>query len=828
MAKRIKFTLEVKDGVQARTMEDLQEHFDLEKVVGYFSDGRLLSWLEDRYYENEAETIKALSKDKPDFHKKLCEALGVEIEEDISQVDIEELEYRKERLEKLKQYTADEKIWEKVDCVAFDQEELGDLLHDGETEIILCNNKFSIPLKEKNKKYIGVGRVEAKISSKEKVDFAELGIQFENVKFDTEYDKIHSQTPEYFLEMANEVDNDEEAVKYLQKAVDMGNAEAMYELGWKYLNGEGVSEDKEKAVTLFQKGAAKGDSFAMLFLGEMYMVGDGVSLDKQEGIKWIRKAADAENPLAMKSLADYYYDANGLPQDYKMAFEWYKKAAELEYTESMINVATCYHRGTGVKKNNKEAIMWLNKSLDKEESSNAAFWLGRVYGDKSDDYIYNPEKSFQWYLKSAELGDNYAMDEVGDCYRWGVGVDENINKAKEWYLKAADNENYEAMNSLGILCHNSAQEAADMHSANELYKKANKWYRKAIDGGHVVAMANLAHSYLNGMGTDKSTNEAIKWYTKAAEEGYVDAMVSLGKIYSDNNNKVTRNFQKAKEWYTKAADKGNTDAMFYLGDMYYGGYIGQKNFNKALKWFEKSAKGGDADAMNMIGYMYNHGEGVSKNLSMAMEWYHKAANAGSSTAMSNIGYAYDEGEGVAQNYAEAIRWYKMSADAGNSIAMRLIGKLYYNGNGVSEDVNLAMQWWQRAAEAGDDTAKRWIDEVRSGNTGKDEKSGCFITTAVCDSFAKPDDCYELSMFRNFRDTWLVEQEDGKSLIEEYYQIAPQIVKRINQAVSPQEIYRSIWVKYLSPCLTDIENNAMMSCKERYVQMVKDLREKYLS
>ena len=67
MAKKIKFTLEMKDGVQVRTLEDLQENFDIEKVVGYFSDGKLQTWLDERYYEDEAEAISKLSKDDENF-----------------------------------------------------------------------------------------------------------------------------------------------------------------------------------------------------------------------------------------------------------------------------------------------------------------------------------------------------------------------------------------------------------------------------------------------------------------------------------------------------------------------------------------------------------------------------------------------------------------------------------------------------------------------------------------------------------------------------------------------------------------------------------------
>ena len=114
-------------------------------------------------------------------------------------------------------------------------------------------------------------------------------------------------------------------------------------------------------------------------------------------------------------------------------------------------------------------------------------------------------------------------------------------------------------------------------------------------------------------------------------------------------------------------------------------------------------------------------------------------------------------------------------------------------------------------------------------TGKDERpsGGCFITTAVCDNFGKADDCYELTTFRNFRDKWLVNQSDGKSLIDEYYDIAPKIVNKINKLTNANEIYNLIWLEYLKPCLQCIEEVKLDECKNIYVNMVNYLRKVYL-
>lgn len=105
--------------------------------------------------------------------------------------------------------------------------------------------------------------------------------------------------------------------------------------------------------------------------------------------------------------------------------------------------------------------------------------------------------------------------------------------------------------------------------------------------------------------------------------------------------------------------------------------------------------------------------------------------------------------------------------------------------------------------------------------------GCYITTAVCLNSNKPDDCYELQAFREFRDEWLSNQSDGKELINRYYFIAPQIVKLINASNNKNEVYNMINKEYLKPCLEHIEKKEFDLCKNKYTQMVLDLAKRYI-
>ena len=82
--------------------------------------------------------------------------------------------------------------------------------------------------------------------------------------------------------------------------------------------------------------------------------------------------------------------------------------------------------------------------------------------------------------------------------------------------------------------------------------------------------------------------------------------------------------------------------------------------------------------------------------------------------------------------------------------------------------------------------------------------GCYITTAICEEYGKPDDCYELTAFRGFRDNWLINQPDGKELIDRYYKTAPAVVELINNQKNRTEIYRHLNDNYLAKCLGYIE------------------------
>ncbi len=187
MARKVKFPLELRDGYLARSnIEEVRAHFDLEKIIAQFHNGRLKIWLEDHYLPEMAAQVAVLDGDAPDLAAQLCAILGVEGVA-TEHVDSSLIQKREENRQRLSQYTTDPILCDMAEYAAFEQEDLDALIDEGAREIILCNNAFRIPLLAEKRKYYGVGKAIAVIDSDTPIDFAARGIQFVDMPFDEAY-----------------------------------------------------------------------------------------------------------------------------------------------------------------------------------------------------------------------------------------------------------------------------------------------------------------------------------------------------------------------------------------------------------------------------------------------------------------------------------------------------------------------------------------------------------------------------------------------------------------------------------------------------------------
>jgi len=91
-------------------------------------------------------------------------------------------------------------------------------------------------------------------------------------------------------------------LQVLIKTAEQGDAEAQYELGRMYAEGNGVPQDDVKTAYWYEKAAEQGHADAQYYLGKMYFIGKGVPKDAAKAALWMQKAAEQGHAGAQQVL----------------------------------------------------------------------------------------------------------------------------------------------------------------------------------------------------------------------------------------------------------------------------------------------------------------------------------------------------------------------------------------------------------------------------------------------------------------------------------------------------------------------------------------------
>lgn len=557
MARKIRFSLKLKDGTEARTIEELQAHFDLESVLGYFLDGRLYTWLADRYYDDKAEAVNALSKDMPDLNQKLCKIFGVEYHDDNTE-DLEVIQRRKEKLDILNSVTDNKEILDNVDFVAMNQDELFDILDESPEKIYLYGEKFSIPFGKENITYIGIGNPFVSLE-RSALDYLLKNIRFEKICFD---EKSYKYDDREVLDSINVVATSQEKMNDILKQ----SPEKIYLYGEKFsipfgkenvtyvginnpviLLEKSVWDYKAKKIC-FEK--TRFDEKSYEYAENLFITGK-----QKEAFPLIEQAANNGNPRAMYVMACYYNDGyNVVKINNKIRNSWCEKALKYKEPLSMFGYAR-----------------WV---LDRYEQK-----------DTYDEITENGKKLED--LKN--LGDvlaqcvlAYALSELTITNFSGIYFYPKNLYSEPAEKGFADAQFYFADVELSSWTPRKNSETAE-------------WYRKAANQGHANAQYELGMMYNNGIdswdnsGIPKDSTKAVEWLTKAGNQGLAEACSELGEIY------LLKNQTKAKEWYKKAAEMGDGQACHALGML-------SDDKNEAIKWYKKAVENGCSSAKEDLAY----------------------------------------------------------------------------------------------------------------------------------------------------------------------------------------------------------------------------------
>jgi localization factor PodJL len=145
----------------------------------------------------------------------------------------------------------------------------------------------------------------------------------------------------------------------LRTAALAGNPAAEYEVGARYVEGRGVTQNFGEATVWLQRAADTGFAPAMFRLASLYEKGEGMKKDVQAARRLYLAAAEKGHAKAMHNLAVLYSEGIDGKPDYKTAAEWFRRAAGYGVTDSQYNLAILYARGVGVQGNLAESYRWF-------------------------------------------------------------------------------------------------------------------------------------------------------------------------------------------------------------------------------------------------------------------------------------------------------------------------------------------------------------------------------------------------------------------------------------------------------------------------------------
>ena len=110
--------------------------------------------------------------------------------------------------------------------------------------------------------------------------------------------------------------------------------------------------------------------------------------------------------------------------------------------------------------------------------------------------------------------------DMGDRYFFGREAPRNCQEAEKWYRQSAELGNAYAQNQLGEMF--GMPNPHGCHIRTD-YAEALKWFRQSAAQDYADAQFNMGNMYLYGNGVPRNLDAAMSWFRKSAAQGNQNA-----------------------------------------------------------------------------------------------------------------------------------------------------------------------------------------------------------------------------------------------------------------------------------------------------------------
>lgn len=340
----------------------------------------------------------------------------------------------------------------------------------------------------------------------------------------------------------------------------------------------------------------------------------------------------------------------------------------------------------------------------------------RIIYDKSskpEDF----KKAEQILISESEKGNLLAIHDLGKLYSTDKLGEKNDEKSFSFYREALHAFTVIEPNADSVFPYEPRYEGQNMKSADmrsyvwyrigkmhcyglgteQNYEKAFEWFLKSAQEGNKFSQYSLANLYYYGNGAEKNLKEAFGWYMRSAKQGQPYASYAVAQMYSKGEY-VEHDEKTAQEYYNQAlsgflkleADGQADDNLFYkIGAMYKNGLGTEADMNKAIGYFKRSAE------LNNKNGLYEYGKALllgDKDIPKAMDCLEKAIRLGNLNAKRFLALEYISGEHIEQDIDKGIEMLTECADFSDPLSCFLLGRIYFKGEFVNRDLSRAEKY----------------------------------------------------------------------------------------------------------------------------------------
>lgn len=318
------------------------------------------------------------------------------------------------------------------------------------------------------------------------------------------------------------------------------------------------------------------------------------------------------------------------------------------------------------------------------------------------------EKAFEWFERSAKQKNKFAQFSLANLYYYGSGVEKDLSQAFLWYQRASSQGQPYAAYSTAQMYRYGEYVTKDNDTAQRYYKQALSGFLKIEndDMANDDLFYKLGQMFKLGLGTDSDVTKAIEYFKRSAEMNNKNGFFEYGKALLTGEH-IPQDTDSAVKLLEKAVKLKNINSKRFLALEYISGEHLEQDIEKGIALLTECADSGDVIASYRLGKIYLQGEIMPQNLDKAEKYLLLAEDSEyTQYALAKL-YLQEEKYDI----QKAVNYFENCADK-NHWASYQLGRIYlFGAEGLTKDKEKAVEWFTKSANDGNEYARDMLDDI---------------------------------------------------------------------------------------------------------------------